>query len=312
MLELLADGEQRRARSRRDPGRVRDHPARRFAASARPERGAGSRRSVPRGRAGCTPSTLSRCGNRRVARSLPRVLGPAPGRARDRDRARQAPAPNPRREEHPMIDVDQQIKASAARSASARSRPARPVPSRSRGSTTPRSTTSGTRARTPNASHAGSSRSPATFKRAAASTSRATPRARSSAASRRAPSTRPGSTPARSRGSSSGSRRSRTANAVRARPHRPHRGRDGPSTARVPSASVGRRRDGLDQHLAGAERPKPAELVAWQTSEEGRRFNTRSSELWTEASIAAGTDPAEAREAGARTTAAYTGQPATP
>ena len=50
----------------------------------------------------------------------------------------------------------------------------------------------------------------------------------------------------------------------------------------------------------------PEALVAWQTSDEGRRFNTLSSERWTEASIAAGTDPAEAQAAGARTTEAYT------
>jgi uncharacterized protein YndB with AHSA1/START domain len=66
---------------------------------------------------------------------------------------------------------------------------------------------------------------------------------------------------------------------------------------------------GLTLHLAGAERPEPAELVAWQTSEEGRRFNTLSSERWTDASIAAGTDPEEARAAGARTTGFYTGEP---
>ncbi len=67
---------------------------------------------------------------------------------------------------------------------------------------------------------------------------------------------------------------------------------------------------GLTLHLTGAERPDPEALVAWQTSEEGRRFNTLSSDLWTEASIAAGTDAAEARAAGARTTGFYTGEPA--
>jgi uncharacterized protein YndB with AHSA1/START domain len=67
---------------------------------------------------------------------------------------------------------------------------------------------------------------------------------------------------------------------------------------------------GLTLHLTGAERPEPEAIAAWVASDEGRSFNTLSSERWTEASIAAGTDPAEAREAGARTTAAYTGQPA--
>jgi uncharacterized protein YndB with AHSA1/START domain len=66
---------------------------------------------------------------------------------------------------------------------------------------------------------------------------------------------------------------------------------------------------GLTLHLAGAERPEPEALLAWQTSEEGRRFNTLSSERWVEASVAAGTDAAEARAAGARTTDAYTGEP---
>jgi uncharacterized protein YndB with AHSA1/START domain len=63
---------------------------------------------------------------------------------------------------------------------------------------------------------------------------------------------------------------------------------------------------GLTRHLSGAERLEPDAVAAWQASEEGRHFNTLSSERWTEASIAAGTDPDEAREAGARTTEAYT------
>jgi uncharacterized protein YndB with AHSA1/START domain len=68
---------------------------------------------------------------------------------------------------------------------------------------------------------------------------------------------------------------------------------------------------GLTLHLTGAERPEPEALAAWPASDEGRRFNTLSSERWAEASIAAGTDPARAREAAARTTDAYTGEPAT-
>ena len=63
---------------------------------------------------------------------------------------------------------------------------------------------------------------------------------------------------------------------------------------------------GLTLHLTGAERPEPEALAAWVASDEGRDFNTLSSERWTEASIAAGTDPAEAQAAGARTTEAYT------
>jgi uncharacterized protein YndB with AHSA1/START domain len=65
---------------------------------------------------------------------------------------------------------------------------------------------------------------------------------------------------------------------------------------------------GLTLHLTGAE--PPADPQAWQVSSEGREFNTRASERWIDASIAAGTDPDEARAAGARTTEAYTGQPA--
>jgi uncharacterized protein YndB with AHSA1/START domain len=65
---------------------------------------------------------------------------------------------------------------------------------------------------------------------------------------------------------------------------------------------------GLTLHLTGGE--PPADPQAWQVSSEGREFNTRASERWIDASIAAGTDPDEARAAGARTTEAYTGQPA--
>jgi uncharacterized protein YndB with AHSA1/START domain len=67
---------------------------------------------------------------------------------------------------------------------------------------------------------------------------------------------------------------------------------------------------GLTMHLSGAERPEPEALVAWQTSDEGRRFNTLSSERWAEANIAAGTDPETAHAAAARTTDFYTGEPA--
>src|SRR4051812_4914707 len=43
---------------------------------------------------------------------------------------------------------------------------------------------------------------------------------------------------------------------------------------------------GLTMHLSGAERPDLEAIAAWMTSDEGRRFYTRSSERWTEASIA--------------------------
>jgi uncharacterized protein YndB with AHSA1/START domain len=69
---------------------------------------------------------------------------------------------------------------------------------------------------------------------------------------------------------------------------------------------------GLTLHLAGAtDLPDRAAAEAWQASDEGREFSRLSSERWGEASIAAGTDPDEARAAAARTTDFYTGQPAT-
>jgi uncharacterized protein YndB with AHSA1/START domain len=68
---------------------------------------------------------------------------------------------------------------------------------------------------------------------------------------------------------------------------------------------------GLSLHVAsGGEGPDRGAVEAWQASDDGRRFVTLSSERWAEASIAAGTDPEEARAAGARTTDAYTGEPA--
>jgi uncharacterized protein YndB with AHSA1/START domain len=68
---------------------------------------------------------------------------------------------------------------------------------------------------------------------------------------------------------------------------------------------------GLTLHVeSGGELPDRAAAEAWQTSEEGRRFSALASERWTEASIAAGTDEAEARAAGRRVTDFYTGAPA--
>ena len=65
---------------------------------------------------------------------------------------------------------------------------------------------------------------------------------------------------------------------------------------------------GLGLHLAGGgKKVDPQEVAAWSASDEGREFMTRSSEAWRDASIAAGTDPAAAEAAAARTTAAYTG-----
>ena len=68
---------------------------------------------------------------------------------------------------------------------------------------------------------------------------------------------------------------------------------------------------GLTLHLAsGGEPVDRAAVEAWQASDEGRQFTRRSSERWAEASIAAGTDAAEAQAAAARTTDFYTGEPA--
>jgi uncharacterized protein YndB with AHSA1/START domain len=67
---------------------------------------------------------------------------------------------------------------------------------------------------------------------------------------------------------------------------------------------------GLAQHFwsTGAA-VTPEEGAAWMATSEGVEFITRSSHLWGEASVAAGTDPAEARAAAERTTAFYTGAP---
>ncbi|MFE6282248.1 SRPBCC family protein [Streptomyces sp. NPDC057877] len=63
---------------------------------------------------------------------------------------------------------------------------------------------------------------------------------------------------------------------------------------------------GLARHLATGESVSPADAMAWVASEEGRRFMSESSEAWCAASIAGGEDENTAREAAARTTAAYT------
>lgn len=63
---------------------------------------------------------------------------------------------------------------------------------------------------------------------------------------------------------------------------------------------------GLALHLGPGPGMDPSAGMQWLASDEGRRFVTDSSERWYEASVAAGTDPAEARAAADRTTAAYT------
>ena len=64
---------------------------------------------------------------------------------------------------------------------------------------------------------------------------------------------------------------------------------------------------GLALHLASKTAVDPKAVEAWTTSPEGRGFVRGSSEGWGQASIAAGTGEAAAREAAARTTAFYSG-----
>jgi hypothetical protein len=63
---------------------------------------------------------------------------------------------------------------------------------------------------------------------------------------------------------------------------------------------------GLELHLRGESVGDP---VAWQLSDEGRAFATRSSDAWGAASIAAGTDRDKAAAAAANTTAFYAPDP---
>ena len=63
---------------------------------------------------------------------------------------------------------------------------------------------------------------------------------------------------------------------------------------------------GLSAHLATGASNDPAATMSWTVSEEARDFMTRSSELWGDASIAAGEDEASARAAQKRTTDFYT------
>jgi uncharacterized protein YndB with AHSA1/START domain len=67
----------------------------------------------------------------------------------------------------------------------------------------------------------------------------------------------------------------------------------------------------LTLHLSSeAEPPEREDIEAWRASDDGRQHVRLSSERWAEASIAAGTDPAEAHAAAGRTTDFYTGEPA--
>lgn len=64
---------------------------------------------------------------------------------------------------------------------------------------------------------------------------------------------------------------------------------------------------GLGRHLATGAAADPQESARWSASEQGKDFVRRSSHEWGQASIAAGTEEAAARDAASRTTAFYGG-----
>jgi hypothetical protein len=66
---------------------------------------------------------------------------------------------------------------------------------------------------------------------------------------------------------------------------------------------------GLGRHLTTGASIDPAQAAAWSASSEGHEFIAGSSQGWEQASVAAGTDSADARAAAERTTAFYTGKP---
>lgn len=65
---------------------------------------------------------------------------------------------------------------------------------------------------------------------------------------------------------------------------------------------------GLAEHLSTGAAQDPQEAAEWSMSDEGKEFVRRSSDDWGRASIADGTDAAEASAAANRTTAFYTGE----
>jgi len=64
---------------------------------------------------------------------------------------------------------------------------------------------------------------------------------------------------------------------------------------------------GLARHLSGRAQVDPQQAAAWMGSDDGREFVALSSEMWCQASIAAGTPTAEAQAAADRTAAFYAG-----
>ena len=67
---------------------------------------------------------------------------------------------------------------------------------------------------------------------------------------------------------------------------------------------------GLGTHLKTGKVVDRQEAAAWSASEEGKQFVALSSQKWRDASVAAGTDRAEAQAAADRTTAFYSGEAA--
>ena len=86
----------------------------------------------------------------------------------------------------------------------------------------------------------------------------------------------------------------------------PHRAQFGPGAVGVGWVSG---LIGLYLHLTTRQAVNRAKVAEWSGPDEGRRFLTASSDGWCAASVASGTDPAEARAAANRTTAFYTGTP---
>ncbi|MCI0573764.1 MAG: SRPBCC family protein [Myxococcaceae bacterium] len=64
---------------------------------------------------------------------------------------------------------------------------------------------------------------------------------------------------------------------------------------------------GLDMHVTSGGASVTEEGVAWSASDDGKRLVRLASDDWCRASIAAGTDAAQARSAADRTSAFYTG-----
>ena len=64
---------------------------------------------------------------------------------------------------------------------------------------------------------------------------------------------------------------------------------------------------GLAIHLTSGMSVDPQAVAAWNVSEEGKRFMSLSSQRWCDASVAAGTEAAQAQAAADRTKAFYTG-----